>query len=112
MFLAFISAVFLYIRISRSKGRLPVLTYYHAQTSAALLRCAQPLSGIKGGSLKGLLSKFYVTLHIKSTMSDSQLYPCNLYLINNVDGNVAFIKCLILIAQVFLVEKPQLNMDI
>ncbi|XP_023349401.1 myotubularin-related protein 6 [Eurytemora carolleeae] len=34
----------------RSKGRLPVLTYYHAQTSAALLRCAQPLSGIKGRS--------------------------------------------------------------
>jgi len=34
----------------RSKGRLPVLTYYHSQTGAALLRCSQPLSGINGRS--------------------------------------------------------------
>ena len=82
MFRAFISAVYLYIPISRSKGRLPVLTYYHAQTSAALLRCAQPLSGIKGRSLKCLVSKSHVTLLIKRALPDSQLYPCNLYLIN------------------------------
>ena len=82
MFRAFISAVYLYIPLSRSKGRLPVLTYYHAQTSAALLRCAQPLSGIKGRSLKCLVSKSHVTLLIKRAMPDSQLYPCNLYLIN------------------------------
>ncbi|EFP01187.1 CRE-MTM-6 protein [Caenorhabditis remanei] len=29
----------------RSRGRLPVLTYYHRQTEAALCRCAQPLTG-------------------------------------------------------------------
>lgn len=34
----------------RSKGRLPVLTYYHSQTGAAILRCSQPLSGLKGRS--------------------------------------------------------------
>jgi len=34
----------------RSKGRLPVLTYYHSATGAALVRCSQPLSGLKGRS--------------------------------------------------------------
>ncbi|CAI2348872.1 unnamed protein product [Caenorhabditis sp. 36 PRJEB53466] len=29
----------------RSRGRLPVLTYFHRQTEAALCRCAQPLTG-------------------------------------------------------------------
>lgn len=29
----------------RSRGRLPVLTYFHQQTEAALCRCAQPLTG-------------------------------------------------------------------
>ena len=32
----------------RSKGRLPALTYYHGASGAALLRCSQPLSGLKG----------------------------------------------------------------
>jgi len=34
----------------RSKGRLPSLTFYHAATGAALTRCSQPLSGLKGRS--------------------------------------------------------------
>ena len=34
----------------RSKGRLPVLTYYHGATGAALVRCSQPLSGLKGNN--------------------------------------------------------------
>jgi len=34
----------------RSKGRLPALTYYHGASGAALLRCSQPLSGLKGRS--------------------------------------------------------------
>lgn len=34
----------------RSKGRLPVLSYYCSHTGAAILRCSQPLSGIKGRS--------------------------------------------------------------
>ena len=34
----------------RSKGRLPILTFYHDKTGAALVRCAQPLSGLKGRS--------------------------------------------------------------
>jgi len=34
----------------RSKGRLPALTYYHSASGAALLRCSQPLSGLKGRS--------------------------------------------------------------
>ena len=34
----------------RSKGRLPVLTFYHSATGAALVRCSQPLSGLKGRS--------------------------------------------------------------
>jgi len=34
----------------RSKGRLPVLTYFHGTSGAALLRCSQPLSGLKGRS--------------------------------------------------------------
>ncbi|XP_075912703.1 phosphatidylinositol-3,5-bisphosphate 3-phosphatase MTMR6-like [Petromyzon marinus] len=29
----------------RSKGRFPVLSYYHRETAAALCRCSQPLSG-------------------------------------------------------------------
>jgi len=34
----------------RSKGRLPALTFYHQGTGAALVRCSQPLSGLKGRS--------------------------------------------------------------
>jgi len=34
----------------RSKGRLPALTFYHSETGAALVRCSQPLSGLKGRS--------------------------------------------------------------
>ena len=34
----------------RSKGRLPVLSYFHATTGAALVRCSQPLSGLNGRS--------------------------------------------------------------
>lgn len=30
----------------RSKGRLPVLSYLHEGSSAAICRCAQPLSGL------------------------------------------------------------------
>ena len=33
-----------------------------------------------------------VILHVKMTMSDSQLYPLNLYLINNVEDIVVFFK--------------------
>ena len=32
----------------RSKGRLPALTFYNSSTGAALIRCSQPLSGLKG----------------------------------------------------------------
>ena len=32
----------------RSKGRLPALTFYHDKTGAALVRCSQPMSGLKG----------------------------------------------------------------
>jgi len=34
----------------RSKGRLPALTFYNSSTGAALIRCSQPLSGLKGRS--------------------------------------------------------------
>jgi len=34
----------------RSKGRLPVLTYFYSNSGAALVRCSQPLSGLKGRS--------------------------------------------------------------
>jgi len=34
----------------RSRGRLPVLTFYYGTSGAALVRCSQPLSGIKGRS--------------------------------------------------------------
>jgi len=34
----------------RSKGRLPALTFFSSDTGAALVRCSQPLSGLKGRS--------------------------------------------------------------
>jgi len=34
----------------RSKGRLPCLTYYHTASESSLVRCSQPLSGLKGRS--------------------------------------------------------------
>jgi len=34
----------------RSKGRLPALTFYNSSNGAALVRCSQPLSGLKGRS--------------------------------------------------------------
>ena len=39
----------------RSKGRLPALTFFSSDTGAALVRCSQPLSGLKG------LVKIFVT---------------------------------------------------
>ena len=36
----------------RSKGRLPVLTWYNSRKGNAILRCAQPNVGIVGGSSK------------------------------------------------------------
>ncbi|XP_031549865.1 myotubularin-related protein 6-like [Actinia tenebrosa] len=32
----------------RSRGRLPVLSFYHKSTKAAICRCSQPLGGFKG----------------------------------------------------------------
>eukprot|EP00088_Acartia_fossae_P024833 TRINITY_DN2569_c0_g1_i17.p1 TRINITY_DN2569_c0_g1~~TRINITY_DN2569_c0_g1_i17.p1 ORF type:complete len:617 (-),score=109.11 TRINITY_DN2569_c0_g1_i17:222-2072(-) len=55
----------------RSKGRLPVLTYYHAATEAALLRCSQPLSGFKGRSEE---DEEYIQCVLRSNPASSHLY--------------------------------------
>jgi len=55
----------------RSKGRLPVLTYLHSSTGAALLRCSQPLSGIKGRSPE---DERYITCVQQSNPSSKFLY--------------------------------------
>ena len=34
----------------RSKGRIPVLTYYHEPNTATITRCSQPLAGITGST--------------------------------------------------------------
>ncbi|CAI9568932.1 unnamed protein product [Staurois parvus] len=36
----------------RSKGRFPVLSYYHQETQAAICRCSQPLSGFSARCLE------------------------------------------------------------
>lgn len=36
----------------RSKGRLPVLSYYYKKNSASICRCSQPLSGLKQRSVE------------------------------------------------------------
>ncbi|XP_063807756.1 myotubularin-related protein 6 isoform X2 [Pseudophryne corroboree] len=36
----------------RSKGRFPVLSYYHKETQAAICRCSQPLSGFSARCLE------------------------------------------------------------
>jgi len=55
----------------RSKGRLPVLTYYHQSTGAALLRCSQPLSGLKGRSPE---DEEYINCVLKSNPKSDFLY--------------------------------------
>jgi len=55
----------------RSKGRLPVLTYYHASTGAALLRCSQPLSGLNGRSQE---DEDYINCVLKSNPNSNYLY--------------------------------------
>jgi len=55
----------------RSKGRLPVLTYYHGQTGAAILRCSQPLSGFKGRSPE---DEHYLSCIVASNPSAKPLY--------------------------------------
>ncbi|XP_078741249.1 phosphatidylinositol-3,5-bisphosphate 3-phosphatase MTMR8-like, partial [Lampetra fluviatilis] len=46
------SAVILGSAKFRSKGRVPVLSYYHSETGAALCRCSQPLSGFNARCLE------------------------------------------------------------
>ncbi|XP_056012454.1 myotubularin-related protein 6-like isoform X2 [Ostrea edulis] len=36
----------------RSRGRLPVLSYFHSKTQAAICRCSQPLSGFRARCLE------------------------------------------------------------
>jgi len=55
----------------RSKGRLPVLTYYHSSTGAALLRCSQPLSGINGRSPE---DEEYINCILNSNPGSEYLY--------------------------------------
>jgi len=55
----------------RSKGRLPVLTYYHSATGAALLRCSQPLSGINGRSPE---DEEYINCVLNSNPGSEYLY--------------------------------------
>jgi len=55
----------------RSKGRLPTLTYYHAPTGAALLRCSQPLSGINGRSPE---DEAYINCILESNPAANYLY--------------------------------------
>ena len=55
----------------RSKGRLPILTFYHDKTGAALVRCAQPLSGLKGRSSE---DEQYISSIIASNPCSNFLY--------------------------------------
>ena len=55
----------------RSKARLPVLTYYHDTTGAALVRCSQPLSGLKGRSSE---DEAYISSIVASNPCSNYLY--------------------------------------
>lgn len=56
----------------RSKGRLPILTYYHDKTGAALVRCAQPLSGLKGRSTHFTTNSLSYTVITGRSSEDEQ----------------------------------------
>ncbi|XP_022689536.1 myotubularin-related protein 6-like isoform X2 [Varroa jacobsoni] len=59
----------------RSKGRLPVLTYYHKVNGAAISRCSQPLSGFSG----------------KRSPEDEQVFDCILKANTNPNSHFLYI---------------------
>ena len=56
----------------RSKGRIPVLTYYHHASTAALIRCAQPMVGITR-QRKPEDEKLFETIRTANTVNSSVL---------------------------------------